>query len=110
MMMKLEEVKLQLHNRFLRIRCIYRIILSDEFAKIYKFLSEFEIEYINKCIEKANKEDLERFIKKKIRESSKNEELPVVILRQKARELGIKRWQYLTKSELLSELDNVNVG
>lgn len=104
--MTLQNLRLQLHERILQYRCIHRLINSSNFENIFPHLSDSERQIVDSYIKNSDRSSLESFIKKKMREVCELEVLPVIVLREKARILGIKGWQYLSKPLLLSELYN----
>ena len=107
MIMSLNDIRLQQSDRFNKLRIIKRLVESIEFEEIFPYFNEQEKIIINDFISKLDDYNLRNMIKKKIRERCNLEELPMVILRNKACELSIKGWQYLTKAQLLSRLSNV---
>lgn len=92
------------HQRCLNARSIERYIQSPSFTILYKNCTGEEQEKINYYVDTLNKTALEKLISKKTLDGCSIEELPVMSLRQKAKELGVLNWQYLPKASLLSEI------
>jgi nitrogenase subunit NifH len=100
----LVDVQLALADRINALRCVQRIVLSEEFRAIFTASSDDEKDLVVSYIEKADRKLLESWIKNQVISKSELEDLPIRDLRTLAQQVGVANYSQLSKHQLVIQI------
>lgn len=105
--MALLKVQQDLQCRVNDLRCLHRLITSQEFEELYDKATDVQREAVGTHIREENRSEVERWIALLRRTTERLDDQPIRKLRTLASSLGIPGYHLLTKAELLFEIRKV---
>lgn len=108
--MVLAQIRFATHRRFLAMQKIFRYIHSEYFEEAYNIATDEEKQKVSKYIENGDKDNIVLWCRTILRNKEAYELLPVLELRQRAKNLGVKDYNVLTKDSLLSRIFQIEKG
>lgn len=105
--MRLRTIRDSFHAKFLNDQRVLYLIRSDDFEVAYKNANKDERKAIEAAVERADKETLVAFIKKKLAELTPFHQLTLRQLREIGRNIQIEEYWNKDKVTLLREIEDV---
>ena len=108
MLKTLVDIQLALQNRINTLRCVQRIVVSEEFQSLFQSSDIDEQNFVVSLIEKGDRISLEQWSKTQAIKQSELDDLPIRVLRTLAQELGVSNYSQLSKPYLVAQIKTRN--
>lgn len=106
-MKQLQMVREIIHNHFLNVRNCNNLVQSDDFEIACNLSNTEDMDEILLALGEMNKSRIRQFIENKLGVGTPFEQMGIRKLRDIAKHLKIKQYQYLNKMTLIEEIKNV---